>query len=108
MAKNFHKAGSTNTFGAVAKAEQEKAQVIALQNINTENLVDNPDNGEDITMTSDLEESMKQNGFTDPMEVTDFGMGKREIHDSVRTPQTSRWRESWHYRFPLCGSSLQQ
>lgn len=74
MAKNFHKAGSTNTFGAVAKAEQEKAQVIALQNINTENLVDNPDNGEVITMTSDLEESMKQNGFTDPMEVTDFGM----------------------------------
>lgn len=74
MAKNFHKAGSTSTFGAVAKAEQEKAQVIALQNINTENLIDNTKNGEDISMTEDLEESMKENGFTDPMEVTDFGM----------------------------------
>lgn len=74
MASKFSKAGSASTFASVAKVEQEKAQVIALQNISTENLVDNPRNGEDITMTSDLEESMRQNGFTDPMEVTDFGM----------------------------------
>lgn len=70
----FAKAKSANVFGAVAKVEQEKAQVIALQNISTENLINNPKNGEDITMTSDLEESMKQNGFTDPLEVTDYGM----------------------------------
>ena len=74
MAKNFGKAGSASTFSAVAKVEQEKAQVIVLQNIGNENLIDNPKNGEDILMTTDLEESMKQNGFTDPMEVTDFGM----------------------------------
>lgn len=74
MAKNFGKAGSASTFGAVAKVEQEKAQVIVLQNISNENLIDNPKNGEDIRMTSDLEESMRQNGFTDPIEVTDFNM----------------------------------
>lgn len=74
MASKFSKAGSVAAFAEVSKVEQEKAQVVTLQNIRTENLVDNPKNGEDITMTSDLEESMRQNGFTDPMEVTDFGM----------------------------------
>jgi len=74
MAKNFGKAGSVSAFGAVAKVEQEKAQVIVLQNISNENLIDNPKNGEDIIMTGDLEESMRQNGFTDPIEVTDFNM----------------------------------
>lgn len=74
MAKNFGNAGSAKAFENTKKTEAEKARVIALQNISTENLIDNPKNGEDITMTSDLEESMRQNGFTDPMEVTDFGM----------------------------------
>lgn len=74
MAKNFGNAGSAKAFESTKKTEQEKAQVIALQNISNENLVDNPKNGEDILMTGDLEESMKQNGFTDPMEVTDFNM----------------------------------
>lgn len=74
MASKFSKAGSVAAFAEVSKVEQEKAQVVTLQNIRTENLIDNPKNGEDITMTSDLEESMRQNGFTDPMEVTDFGM----------------------------------
>ena len=74
MAKNFSGAGSSKAFENTKKAEQEKATVIALQNISTENLLNNPKNGEDIAMTADLEESMKQNGFTDPIEVTDFGM----------------------------------
>lgn len=74
MAVNFNKAGSLKAIEATKKVEQEKAQVVALQYIRNENLIDNPKNGEDITQTADLEESMKQNGFTDPMEVTDFGM----------------------------------
>lgn len=74
MAKNFSGARSTKAFAHTRKAEQEKATVIALQNITDDDLIDNPKNGEDITMTVDLEESMKQNGFTDPIEVTDFGM----------------------------------
>ena len=74
MAVNFNKAGSMKQFQATKKVEEEKAQVVALQNIRAEKLLNNPENGEDITRTSDLEESMKQNGFTDPLEVTDFGM----------------------------------
>lgn len=74
MAKNFGNAGSMKAVANAKKVEQEKAQVIVLQNISNDNLIDNPKNGEDISFTADLEESMKQNGFTDPMEVTDFGM----------------------------------
>lgn len=58
----------------VAKKAQEKATVVVLKNILVENLVDNPKNGEDIKRTGDLETSMKANGFTDPLEVTSFGM----------------------------------
>lgn len=73
---NFNKLpdAAKKSINDTAKKSQEKATVVVLKNILNENLVDNPKNGEDITMTSDLEESMKQNGFTDPLEVTSFGM----------------------------------
>lgn len=71
MAK-FDKAGSNKSFGEVGKKAAEKATVITIQNISDENLVDNPENGEDVTYTEDLEVSMQENGFTDPLEVTDF------------------------------------
>lgn len=89
MAKNFGNAGSMKAVANAKKVEQEKAQVIALQNISNDNLIDNPKNGEDISFTADLEESMKQNGFTDPMEVTDFGMesGKYMILSGHRRRQ---------------------
>ena len=74
MDKFRNAAGAKATLDAAKKNEIEKAQVVALQNIRNENLIDNPQNGEDISQTLDLEESMRQNGFTDPMEVTDFGM----------------------------------
>lgn len=74
MAKNFQKAGSVKVFSEVAKVEKEKAQVISILNIRSEDLIDNPRNGEDISYTEDLEESIAQIGFTDPLEVTDFEM----------------------------------
>lgn len=69
----FDKAASSKSFAEVGKKAAEKAQVIAIQNISTENLIDDPDNGEDIGYTEDLEISIRENGFTDPLEVTDFG-----------------------------------
>lgn len=89
MAKNFGNAGSMKAVANAKKVEQEKAQVVALQNISNDNLIDNPKNGEDNSFTADLEESMKQNGFTDPMEVTDFGMesGKYMILSGHRRRQ---------------------
>jgi ParB/RepB/Spo0J family partition protein len=74
MAKNFSNAGASKSFSEVAAKSEEKASVVVLQNIATENLIDNPKNGEDITYTADLEQSMKEVGFTDPIEVTDFQM----------------------------------
>lgn len=74
MAKNFGKAGNALMFETVGKKAAEKAQVAVIQNISSLNLMDNPKNGEDITHTEDLELSIMENGFTDPIEVTDFGM----------------------------------
>lgn len=73
MAKNFGKVGNL-TFEKVGRKDAEKAQVAVIQNIAVADLVDNPSNGEDITCTEDLELSIRQNGFTDPLEVTDFDM----------------------------------
>lgn len=75
MAKNFNKSGSAKAVLNNVKAiEKTKAQVIALQNIHTKNLIDNPENNEDVSYTEDLEMSMKEIGFTDPLEVTDYKM----------------------------------
>lgn len=69
----FDKAeAASKSFGNVGKKDAEKATVIVLQNISNENLLDNPENGEDVDFTDDLELSMRENGFTDPIEVTDF------------------------------------
>lgn len=74
MAKNFGNAGSSKKIKEVAKANNEKANIIQIKMISFENLVDYPDNNEDTTRTVDLETSMKEVGFATPLEVTDFGM----------------------------------
>lgn len=74
MAKNFDKAGSSKTFTEVAKASAEKANVITVKMISNENLMDYPKNHEDTEDTADLENSIKELGFTDPIEVTSFGL----------------------------------
>lgn len=58
----------------VANKSNEKANVIQLKMINTDMLIDYARNNEDLSYTTDLELSMKQNGFTDPLEVTNYGM----------------------------------
>jgi len=74
MAKNFSNAGSAKAFAEVNKKSAEKAKVVTVQMISDGNLVDYPDNNEDISDTSDLEESISEIGFTDPIEVTAFDM----------------------------------
>lgn len=73
MAKNFGNAINTKIIDKVAKASAEKAQVTVLKMISNDCLVDYPKNQEDITDTTDLENSIKELGFTDPIEVTNFG-----------------------------------
>lgn len=58
----------------VAKESEEKANVITVKMINNDNLIDYPKNNEDVTNTIDLEKSIQEIGFTDPIEVTTFNM----------------------------------
>lgn len=92
MAKNFGKAGSTKTINDVAKASAIKAQVVVLKNIADENLFDYEHNNEDVSDLADLVQSMTENGFTDPLEVTDFGMevGKFTIVSGHRRRMAGR------------------
>lgn len=78
MAKKFETAGSAKKIKEVAKVSAEKAQVIVVKMINNSCLHDCPNNHEDITDTADLENSIKELGFTDPIEVTSFGQSDGE------------------------------
>ena len=100
MAKNFGKAGSAKTINDVAKASAIKAQVVVLKNIADENLVDYEHNNEDVSDLADLVQSMTENGFTDPLEVTDFGMevGKFTIVSGHRRRMAGR--KMGYERFP--------
>ena len=92
MAKNFGNAGSPKTIKAVAQASNEKANVITVKMVSDENLIDYAKNNEDITDTTDLENSMKELGFTDPIEATDYGMeeGKYTIVSGHRRRMAGR------------------
>ena len=63
-----------DAFKEAAQKSNETAVVVMVKKIKNENLFDYKYNSEDITDTADLEESIKQLGFTDPIEITDYGM----------------------------------
>ena len=60
--------------GKVEKTLDIKSEIVRIINVPDEKLIDYPYNNEDIDYTEDLETSMKENGFTDPLEITDFKM----------------------------------
>ena len=74
MAKNFGKSPAAKRFGEVAKTSIKNTNVTLVILIENSALADCPNNGEDISYTSDIEKSISELGFTDPIEVTDFGM----------------------------------
>jgi len=65
--------------GGIVKKSNESARVPYIQTIADEDLADYPGNGEDLADTADLENSMKEIGFTDPIEVAKAGDGKYVI-----------------------------
>lgn len=73
MAKNFGKANNSK-IEAIAKKSNEQANLISIKYIEDEKLVDYPLNNEDVSYTEDIELSIKEQGFTDPIEITDFNM----------------------------------
>ena len=62
-----------NTFKEVAEASAKKANVYTLINISTADLIDYPKNQEDTGDTADIENSISEVGFIDPIEVTGYG-----------------------------------
>lgn len=58
----------------VAKDIEIKSEIIRIVNIPDEDLIDYPDNNEDVEYTEDIELSMEKCGFFDPLHVTDFNM----------------------------------
>jgi len=50
-----------------------RPEILTIQLIPDNKLLDYPDNIEDITDTSDIEQSIEEEGFFDPIDVTDFG-----------------------------------
>ena len=59
-----------NTIKNVAKKSDEKSQILSLKIIDNENLIDYPRNNEDVTQTEDIQIAIRENGFSDPIEVT--------------------------------------
>ena len=74
MAKNFGKSPVAKRFDEVAKTTMINTDITAVKLIENSDLIDYPDNGEDISYTADIENSINELGFTDPIEVTDFKM----------------------------------
>lgn len=74
MAKNFNKAGQTASFSTVGKESSKFSQVPPIMMLHNEDIIDYPHNDEDISNIEDIVTSIKTFGFTDPIEVTDFGM----------------------------------
>ena len=74
MADKFNKIKAIEGIKTVAKINNETANLITIRYYADDDLLDYPKNNEDIENTEDLEQSIKEQGFTDPIEVTDFGM----------------------------------
>ena len=74
MAKNFGKSPAAKRFDEIAEKTMINTDNTVIKLIKNDLLKDFPENGEDITYTADIENSIKELGFTDPIEVTDFGM----------------------------------
>ena len=71
MAKNFSKGNSAFAAAKAAESIMAKADEIKVLDVG---LIDAyVDNNEDVSNIDDLITSMKENGFTDPIEVTNYG-----------------------------------
>ena len=74
MAKNFGKSPAAKRFDEIAKNTMANTNTESIVLIENSKLLNYPDNGEDIAYTADIENSIGELGFTDPLEVTDYAM----------------------------------
>lgn len=71
MAKDFKKGFSA--FVSAKAAESIMAKADEIKNLDVNIIDEYSDNNEDVSNIDDLLSSMKENGFTDPIEVTNYG-----------------------------------
>lgn len=92
MASKFDKAKGAKGIKDVAQTSNEQANLITIKYYDDENLMDYPRNNEDLENTEDLEKSIEEQGFTDPIEITDFDMeeGKYMIVSGHRRRMAGR------------------
>lgn len=77
MASKFSKATKAiEGIKEVAQTSNEQANLITIKYYKDEDLQDYPRNNEDISDTEDIEKSIAEQGFTDPIEITDFNCEK--------------------------------
>lgn len=76
----------------LGKTEAEKSEKVVIENILIENLVADEENGEDVSVTEDIENSIKENGFIGSIVVTSFGMsdGKYRIISGHRRTEAMK------------------
>lgn len=92
MASKFDKSKAAQGIKQVAKESNEKANLISIKYYKDEDLIDYPQNNENVDYTEDIEKSIDEQGFTDPIEITDFGMenGKFMILSGHRRRRAGR------------------
>ncbi|MCL2433992.1 MAG: ParB N-terminal domain-containing protein [Clostridia bacterium] len=78
MAKSFGSFMDKKIAG-IAKASNEKANLPVFKLISSSDIIDYPNNKEDMGYTADIENAIKEIGFTDPLEVTPSGAKKYMI-----------------------------
>lgn len=76
MASKFDKAKAAQGIKEIAQVSNEQANLITIKYYKDEDLLDYPRNNEDISDTEDIEKSISEQGFTDPLEITDFSCEK--------------------------------
>lgn len=72
MAKDFGKMNK-GKIEEIAKKSNTMANVVSVKMIHTDDLIDCPENNEDLSYTEDVETSINESGFVDAIIVTDIG-----------------------------------
>lgn len=96
----FDKSKAVNDIKKVAQVSNEQANLITIKYYNDSDLLDYPRNNEDIDNTEDIEVSIKEQGFTDPIEITSFGAEEGKYYIVSGHRRRMAGRKSGLKKFP--------
>lgn len=106
MAKNFDKMNK-GKIANIAKKSSEQANLITIKYYQNKDIIDCPDNNEDLSHTEDLETAIKELGFTDPIEITDtFEFEKTEDDKYIAKENEGKYMILSGHRRRRAGTNL--